>query len=99
MGSNSLLTSVQVYDARLDLATKRLERNFPRAKASYSSHHPLGISSCRKTDFPGRIELQSVSLIGNLAAARTYNGRLLLVIACNLSSTSFDVANSSIWLA
>ena len=52
IGCINRLASVQVCDAMLEPAKNSAGRNLPRARASYSSHHPSGTSSWRKADFP-----------------------------------------------
>src|SRR5262245_11112048 len=94
IGSNILVVSVQVNDARLERARKIAGAKLLRASVAYSSHHPAGTPLCRKADLPSWAAPRLLALIGNRAAPRTFNGRLVVDTVWRPSSTSLELSKS-----
>src|SRR6185295_10111703 len=94
IGSNQRVSSVQVNEARLDLARKIAGVKCDFASTLCSRHQPSGTSWCRKTDFPSSMVSQSKDLTGNRIAPRTFSGRREVETVCKALSTSSARLNS-----
>src|SRR5262245_25561199 len=93
IGSNILVVSVQVNEARLVLARKMAGAKLLRASVAYSSHHPVGTPLCRKVDFPSCAAARLLAFTGNRAAPRTLSGRPVVDTLWRASSTSLGLPN------
>src|SRR5262245_14345056 len=94
IGSNQRVSSVQVNEARLDLARKIAGAKWVFASTLCSCHQPSGTSWCRKTDFPSSMVSQSRDLTGKRIAPRTFSGRLEVETVCKALSTSSALLSS-----